>query len=91
MTTLTKSTIITWLSKQAQMGNPALNAERDAKLHEMVAAGKTDNVPDLVSSSITIRKWVDQAAAEEYRDFITALATNYGDGLVLSAVIEDSQ
>lgn len=31
------------------------------------------------------------AAAEEYRDFITALATNYGDGLILSAVIEDSQ
>jgi len=89
MTTMTKATIITWLSYTAQDGNALLNDERQKKLTEMFEAGKTDNEPIQVNPRITIRHWADQTAAEEYRDFMLALSEKYGGGRILSIKIED--
>lgn len=90
MAIMTKATIITWVSPEAQIGNPSLNEERNVKLTEMVDAEKTDGAPNLISDIVTIREWVDQAAAEEFRDFMMAMDAKYGPGLILSAVIEDA-
>ena len=89
MSTMTKATIITWSSYDAQEGNLLLNDERIEKLAEMFEAGKTDNEPIQITSSITVRHWVDQAAAEEYRDFMLALSEKYGGRRILSVKIED--
>jgi len=86
---MTKATIITWLSYDAQEGNTLLNDERQKKLTEMFEAGKTDNVPAPINSTITVRHWADQTAAEEYRDFMLALSEKYGGGRILSIKIED--
>jgi hypothetical protein len=90
MATMTKATIITWESQQAQIGNPALNDERNTKLAEMLAAGKTEGTPNVISPNVTIREWLDQAAAEEFRVFMLGLDEKYGPGLILSVVIEDA-
>ena len=90
METMTKATIITWLSSEAQDGNHLLNDDRNEKLVEMFEAGKTDNEPIQITSSITVRHWVDQAAAEEYRDFMLALSEKYGGGRIISTNIEDA-
>ena len=90
METMTKATIITWSSYDAQEGNLLLNDERIEKLVEMFEAGKTDNEPIQVNPRITIRHWADQAAAEEYRDFMLALSEKYGGGRIISTNIEDA-
>ena len=90
MTTMTKATIITWASLEAQTGNIELDDERNKKLVEMIEAGKTDGNPNVLTPTVTIREWIDQAAAEEYRDFILGLGEKYGPGRVVSIVIEDS-
>jgi hypothetical protein len=87
---MTKATLITWNSVEHQTGNLELNKERDDKLAEMVAEGKTDGVANRVTPAITIREWIDQAAAEEFRDFILALEEKYGPELIKSIVIEDA-
>lgn len=90
MTTMTKATVITWTSPEAQTNNPLLNFDRDQKIEEMVNAQKTDGNPNRITNSTTIREWVDQAAAEEFRDFILSLDVKYGPGLVANIVIEDA-
>jgi len=90
MATMTKATIITWISNEAQDGNLLLNDDRNEKLTEMFEAGKTDNEPIQITNSVTVRYWVDQAAAEEYRDFMLALSEKYGGGRIISANIEDA-
>jgi len=90
MTIMTKATIITWASPDAQFGIMALHDERGKKLAEMVEAGKTDTNVNILSPTVTIREWIDQAAAEEFRDFILGLDEKYGPGLVSSIVIEDA-
>jgi hypothetical protein len=90
MIVLTKATDITWVSLEAQVNNPELNTERDAKLLEMVTEEKTDGNPEVISEIETRREFVDQAAAEEYRDFIWSMDAKYGPGIVLSIQIVDA-
>jgi len=90
MTTMTKATIITWTSVEAQMNNISLHDERSKKLAQMFADGKTDGNPNILSPVVTIREWIDQAAAEEFRYFILGLDEKYGPGLVSSITIEDA-
>jgi hypothetical protein len=73
MAMMTKATIITWVSEVTQFSNPLLNDERSAKLTEMIGADKTDGNPNMIAPNITIREWIDQAASEEFRDFMLAL------------------
>jgi hypothetical protein len=90
MNTLTKSTLITWVSMDAQINIEELNAERVDKLLQMTAEEKTDGYPSAISDVETRRDFVDQAAAEEYRDFIFAMDEKYGPGLVVSVEIIDA-
>jgi hypothetical protein len=90
MAIMTKATTITWASEIAQYSNTSLNEERNTKLAEMLAAGKTEGNPNIIAPNVTIREWLDQAAAEEYRDFILGLDEKYGPGLVLGITIEDA-
>lgn len=90
MNTLTKSTVITWVSMDAQINIEELNAERVDKLLQMTAEEKTDGQPSAISDIETRRDFVDQAAAEEYRDFILAMDAKYGPGIVLNVDIVDA-
>jgi hypothetical protein len=90
MIALTKSTIVTWASMDAQVNIEGLNADRIDKLMQMTAEEKTDGQPAPISDVKTRRDFVDQAAAEEYRDFILAMDVKYGPGLVVSVEIIDA-
>ena len=90
MITLTKSTVITWASMDAQINIEELNTERVDKLLQMTAEEKTDGQPSPISDVETRRDFVDEAAAEEYRDFILAMDEKYGPGLVLNIEILDA-
>ena len=68
------TTTITWASKADQIGNDELNDIRLHKILEMANAGKTDSMCINLTPEISVRYWVDQAAAEEYVSVITAEA-----------------
>lgn len=90
MSILTKATDITWVSLESQISIQDLNTERDAKLLQMVDEGKTDGQPTAISDVKTRREFTDQAAAEEYRDFIWSMDAKYGPGIVISIEIVDA-
>ena len=77
----TKTTTITWASADDQI-QPGLVSDRNAKLLEMQADGKTDkDYYVLVSPVCTTRYWRDQSAAEEFASFITGIAELYNCGI----------
>lgn len=98
MSTMTKKTTVTY-NAMLLGANPA-NIMRVEKLNEMFNAGKTDGyseslyklqcdgTADNVLSLVGYRFWSDQAAAEEWKDFIVTLDQEYSQGLV-DVVIED--
>jgi len=75
---LTKATVITWATIQDQDGVAALNEDRMDFIANAVASNKTDGMYDLVSDVVTKRYWVDQSAADEYKQFILTETTNLG-------------
>lgn len=69
-------------------GDGPMNAERGVKVKQMLAEGKTTQVygdVNVLESTVT-RTFVDQAAAEEYLAFATALAAKYGKTIVSSSI-----
>jgi hypothetical protein len=66
----TKATIITWESLEAQVGNDNLNEDRMDFISNAVANGKTNGLYDVIDDITTKRYWIDQNAAEEYKQFI---------------------
>jgi hypothetical protein len=88
-TALTKQTTITYLEQPKWDPNPGMiepyeMAEEDhAAFLELlkagVASGKTNGVQYSVTVGISIRRWADTAAVEEYRQFvIPTMMTKYG-------------
>mgnify|MGYP000010601417 CR=1 FL=1 len=75
---LTKATVITWATIQDQDGVAALNEDRMDFIANAVASNKTDGMYDLVSDLVTKRNWLDQSAADEYKQFILTETTNLG-------------
>jgi hypothetical protein len=67
---LTKKTRIEWTNSTDQNSHVGLDSIRNEKIYIMMMEDKTDGIPYIVSEFITERSWVDQAAAEEYRDMI---------------------
>lgn len=88
--TFTTSTIITWASYEDQMDNIDLDNARAQKLTEMAEAGKTDGEAIVITPASTQRFFVDAIAAQEYIDFITALATQYGVTIVSTEIRENA-
>ena len=89
MTTYTKKVTIEYASKEARDGtdeNPFTFA-RFQKGEEMTAAGKTDGKVQIgaVSSS---RRFVDQASAEEYLNFILDAAAEENVTIVSSQITD---
>lgn len=75
---LTKTTVITWATIQDQDGVVALNEDRMDFIATAVASNKTDGMYDLVSDLVTKRNWLDQSAADEYKQFILTETTTLG-------------
>jgi hypothetical protein len=70
------TTTITWASAVDQ-NNTDLSAARDTKLAAMISAGQTDGSSLGVTPVISIRYWLDLAAAQEYGAFISDTAVTY--------------
>lgn len=87
--TFTTLTIITWASYEDQMDNLDLDDARTTKLNEMADAGKTDGEAIVVSPTVTKRFFVDVAAAQEYIDFMVAVALQYGSTIVSTEIQEN--
>ena len=90
MSVFTKITRIEWKSVEHQYGNEDMNYDRIAKIDAMLFEGKTDGIPTSVNETVTERAWLDQAAAQEYIDFIVESANTHGLTLI-SATILDAQ
>jgi hypothetical protein len=76
---LTKATTVIWIN-----GIPNATYETDlhnaliAKANAMADENKTDNLPEVTPGTFdVIRKWLDQAAAQEWSDYVTAAAVDY--------------
>ena len=67
---LTKKTRLEWVAQEDQVGHTGLETMRNEKLYIMMLEDKTNGVPHIVSELITERSWIDQSAAEEYKDMI---------------------
>lgn len=73
---LTVKTIIKWKSMD-DMGNPAIVKPRADKLAEMISQQKTDGVIDRNDANLTgTIKFIDNAAGQEWIDFVTELTKN---------------
>jgi len=93
---MTKKTT-TVLTRPTVGPHPA-NAARHEKFVELYLAGKTngrgdsvhesqcDDVTDRVTLQVMNRYWVDQAAAQEWIDFMVALNQRYDQGLTETAI-----
>jgi hypothetical protein len=79
MTTLTLTTklVITWQTAEDQ-SNINFVASRVQTLNRMVAQGKTDGVAYPLTDVITQRNFIDEASANEYRDYTIYSATLFG-------------
>jgi len=64
---------ITWAQPWTER-SPQIAAEREQLIATMVAEGKTDGVPIILSDTIVQRLFIDEAAANEY---VTWLNTAY--------------
>jgi hypothetical protein len=80
-------TRLTWDSAHDQNGITDLVNERTAKLEEMTAAGKCDSRGWMITPVITVRPWLNEAAAQEFVTFIQALATKYNAKLVSAEIL----
>jgi len=96
----TKQTVTTWTANW--FTDPAFqsaSSERTAFLATMIATDKTPSTESLGDTSIASadptkisfrRPWLDQAAAQEWVDFLTALSAKYSLPFV-SSVVSDYQ
>ena len=94
MPTFTKATIVTVTEDYFKLGLFGVNvremySKRDDKIAQMVLEGKTNGSQDQISHCVTIREWVDLAAAEEFKTFVFEINTEYGGNLIQSVEIED--
>jgi hypothetical protein len=68
---LTVKTVTTWATDAGQI---TISAERANAIAQFIADGKTDGISIELSNHSWQRNWVDQAAATEFKDMLTALA-----------------
>ena len=88
MTTYTKKVTIKYASDEDRDGPSPFTDARFSKGQEMQAAGKTDGIVSRGNNYVTTRKFVDQAAAEEYRNFILESAQANGVTIVESGITD---
>lgn len=76
---LTKGTVVPWVNG---IPSPSLDADLHnalvAKASAMSDEDKTDNIPEVVEYTFdVIRKWVDEAAANEWKSYVEQAAADY--------------
>jgi len=91
---MTKATIVTVTEDFFKLGpdwttTRELYSKRDNKVTEMILAGKTTGSQDQITHGISMREWIDLAAAEEWKAFVLDINTQYGGDLIQSVDIED--
>jgi hypothetical protein len=77
MTTYTKSTITTYQLQIGQFPEEWLT-DIIAKTEELMLAGKTDGVYDFMDAHTVRRKWIDQAATDEWIAFFVTCCEQHG-------------
>lgn len=85
----TRETFITWATADDQYGNLDFDQEREDYLLQKTYEGKTDGDAIVIDTTKTKRKWIDQASAEDYINFITNVAeTKYGLNIVSKQIVD---
>ncbi len=82
----TKIAIATWPSDTDRM-HPIIVTKRLDYIEKARLKGVTDGIPTNVTDQITTRTWVDQESAQDWANFITALAADFD--IPVTVVIED--
>jgi hypothetical protein len=88
MTTYTKRVTIKYASNEDRDGPSAFTDARFSKGQEMTTAGKTDGLVTRGNNYVTTRKFIDQAAAEEYLNFILESAQANSVTIVESSITD---
>ena len=86
---LTKATIIEYQAEQDIFEGVEYNTSRSNKLNEMALAGKTNDLPLIINDTTYKRLWTDQTAAEEWVNFITALAVTHNKTIVSAQIVDN--
>jgi hypothetical protein len=89
MVTVTCKSIITYENLDERFTEPFLS-ERAALAQQMFAEGKTNSFPNDVSvNGVAVpgqRVWVDQAAAQEFIDFVLLNAPTYNINITSASI-----
>jgi len=87
MTTYTKKVTIKWATEEDRAGSPTnpFTVARFDKGQEMTESGKTDGKVSCGNLTST-RRFIDQDAAEEYLNFVLALATEHNVNIEWSEI-----
>lgn len=84
---LTVKTIVKWNS-MSDMGNPDITFVRQSKIVELKELGKTDGVVERNDNELTgTLKFIDNASAQEWIDYITTLTSEKGIQLVSTQIV----
>lgn len=84
-----KATVITWESIADQIGNETLNEDRINFIATAVNNSKTDGLYEMINARTTKRAWINQAAAEEYKQFILTDTARLGITLPTVEIIDN--
>ena len=89
MTVFTKKVSITYNSAEDQAGSPTnpFTVSRFDKMSDLINAGKTNGIVQVKPLTSAI-KFVDQESAEEYLNFVLALATTNNVNIVSSSITD---
>lgn len=99
MSTMTKSTIISYADQDQFLNSalPEFDSMMRAKIAEMFAAGKTDNIKRFASGNNAtadnhlpnvLRDWRDLAAAQEWVAFVQSTAASHNVELTSVLILE---
>lgn len=83
---MTKATIVTYENVPDQY-HEELSIIRDDKIDELYGLGKTNGMHVRLSQTQVKRFWLDQQAAEDWRDFMLNASAQFS--INMSFVIED--
>lgn len=90
MPAFTKKVSITYSSTEDQVGSPEklFTSARFTKTSEMVTAEKTNGVVTVTQPATSSIKFVDQASAQEYLDYILTIADENNIAIVASSITD---
>ena len=82
-------TTMTWDSAEDQM-LPEFHEARKQYVLEQSHLMTTDKIPQIVSSTITRRKWINQEAANAWKDFVLNEAKKYNVSVKIDITEEEN-